>query len=50
MDTERTRVVSQAIDAAFSSCGAKPGDELTAEQILFSPRLPAAGVFCRGKT
>jgi HNH endonuclease len=33
MDAERTRVVSQAIDAAFSSCGAKPGEELTAEQI-----------------
>jgi HNH endonuclease len=33
MDAERNRVVSQAIDAAFSSCGAKRGDELTAEQI-----------------
>jgi hypothetical protein len=33
MDTERKRVVSQAIDEAFASCGAKPGEELTGEQI-----------------
>jgi hypothetical protein len=33
MDAERKRVVSLAIDEAFASCGAKPGDELTAEQI-----------------
>lgn len=33
MDAERKRVVSQAIDEAFASCGAKPGEELTAEQI-----------------
>ena len=33
MEAERKRVVSQAIDEAFASCGAKPGEELTAEQI-----------------
>jgi hypothetical protein len=33
MDAERKRVFSKASDEAFASCGAKPGDELTGEQI-----------------
>ncbi len=33
MDAERKRVVSQAIDEAFASCGAKPGEALTPEQV-----------------
>jgi hypothetical protein len=33
MEAERTRVVSKAVEAGFSLCGAKPGEELTAEQI-----------------
>jgi hypothetical protein len=32
MEAEQKRVVSQAVDEAFASCGAKPGEELTAEQ------------------
>ena len=32
MDAERKRVTSEAIDEAFASCGAKPGEMLTQEQ------------------
>jgi hypothetical protein len=33
METEQKRVISHAVNEAFASCGAKPGEKLTAEQI-----------------
>lgn len=44
MEAERKRVISKAVDEAFASCGAKPGEMLTPEQVRNLHRIVAGKI------